>query len=271
MFKYIGLNIFLFLLFIQCNNKKETFTAVKEVNTERQDSIINEYHTNCALKYSYRIQMKEWQNCLDKGLAADSTIAYLWQKKAMPYFKAKKYEVGMEFLDKAVKYKPERWLSYRAFIKCIFSKQYKAAIIDFKKAYELNGYDYEMDHSYDFYIALCHLQLNDFEKAESIFREDIKKQVDKWGEAHYIDQFYYGITKYELGKWQEAIDEFDKTLAVYGNFSDVKFYKALCLRRLDKFSEYRELIIEAKKDAALHNTFNEDNSIYEPYPYKVRW
>lgn len=74
--------------------------------------------------------MSDWQNCLDNGLAKDSTIAYLWQQKAMPYFKARKYEIGMPFLDKAVKYKAERWQPYRGFMKCIFSKSYKDAIED---------------------------------------------------------------------------------------------------------------------------------------------
>jgi hypothetical protein len=36
----------------------------------------------------------------------------LWQQKSMPILKAKKYEVGMKYLDKAVKYNPERWQSY---------------------------------------------------------------------------------------------------------------------------------------------------------------
>jgi hypothetical protein len=36
--------------------------------------------------------------------------------KINAHFKAKKYEVGMKYLDKAVKYNPERWQSYRAFI-----------------------------------------------------------------------------------------------------------------------------------------------------------
>lgn len=55
--------------------------------------------------------MKEWQAYLDKGLAIDSTITYFWQQKAMPYFKARKYEIGMEYLDKAVKYDREQYLS----------------------------------------------------------------------------------------------------------------------------------------------------------------
>ncbi|MEO8534361.1 MAG: hypothetical protein ABI441_11440, partial [Flavobacterium sp.] len=68
----------------------------------KQDAIILEYVTNCAERYNYNYQMAEWQNCLDEGLKKDSTIAALWQQKAMPYFKARKYEVGMQYIDKAV-------------------------------------------------------------------------------------------------------------------------------------------------------------------------
>ena len=43
-----------------------------------------------------------YQYCLKKKKKKDSTIAYLWQQKAMPYFKARKYSIGKPFLDKAV-------------------------------------------------------------------------------------------------------------------------------------------------------------------------
>ena len=84
---------------------------------KKQEAIIEEFVTNCAQKYNYNYNMAEWQACLNEGLKKDSTVAYLWQQKAMPYFKAKKYEVGMQYIDKAVQYNPERWQSYRAFIK----------------------------------------------------------------------------------------------------------------------------------------------------------
>ena len=42
--------------------------------------------------------MSEWQNCLDEGLKKDSTVAYLWQQKAMPYFKLRKCEIGMPYV-----------------------------------------------------------------------------------------------------------------------------------------------------------------------------
>ncbi|WP_317044770.1 hypothetical protein [Olleya sp. Bg11-27] len=97
----------------------------------------------------------------------------------MPYFKAKKYEVGMTYLDKAVLYKPERWLSYRAFIKCIFAKTYKSAIVDFEECIKREGNTYVMDHTYRFYIALSYLQLNEFEKAENL----LKKRHNRTGKG----------------------------------------------------------------------------------------
>src|SRR5690606_33299861 len=106
-----------------------------------------------------------YQECLDAGIKKDSTIAYLWQQKAMPYFKVKKYEVGMQYIDKAVALDTKRYQSYRAFIKCIFAKTYKEAIIDFEQCIADWGDNFEMDHSYSFYIGLSYLQLNEFDKA----------------------------------------------------------------------------------------------------------
>ena len=129
----------------------------QELIKKNQNAIIEEFATNGAEKYNYNYQMAEWQNCLDEGLKKDSTVAYLWQQKSMPYFKAKKYEIGMKYIDKAVKYDPERWQSYRAFIKCIFAKTYKEAIIDFEDCKKKFGNNYVMDHTYNFYIGLSYL------------------------------------------------------------------------------------------------------------------
>ena len=255
---------------IYCQDTNNNFETPKE-KKERQEALIEKYVTNCAKTFSYRYQTPEWQDCLDRGLKKDSTVAYFWQQKAMPYFKARKYEIGMAYLDKAVLYDPERWLSYRAFIKCIFSKQYKEALTDFEKCVEMEGNSYEMDHTYNFHIALCHLQLNHFETAEQIFNKDIIEQEKEWGEAHFLDIFYYGLSIYEQGKWKDAIVQFDKALKQYPTFSDIKYYKAFALKRLGKMSEFKTLLHEAKQDAENGNTFNEANSVYEPYPYQIVW
>jgi tetratricopeptide (TPR) repeat protein len=244
-------------------------TASDEVK-QKQNAIIYEYHKNCALKHNYKYEASQWQACLDAGLAKDSTIAYLWQQKAMPLFKARKYEAGMVFLDKAVFYDEKEYLPYRAFIKCIFAKTYKDAIVDFEKCKQLFGNNYEMDHTYDFHIALSYLQLNNFVKAEEIFKKDTEDQINKFGSAHHLDLFYYGISLFEQQKYDEAISIFNKAIFEVPNFADVKFYKALCLQQLGEKVVSNTLFLEAKMDLKNGNTINEDQIFYEMYPYQIR-
>lgn len=248
------------------------FSFAQEGNNKEQEKIIEEYLTNCAEKYYYTIQMSEWQDCLDQGLKKDSTIAYLWQQKAMPYFKARKYEVGMPFLDKAVKHNAKRWQPYRGFMKCIFSKNYKDAIDDLENSKEKFGNGYVMDHTYDFYIGISYLQLCEYLKAESCLKGYVDEIfLTRQGLEHPTAYFYYGISLYEQKKWQEAIDIFDKAIKIYPNFSDAKYYKAICLSRLKKYEESKKMVEESKSDYKIGYKLNEDNTIYETYPYQKKW
>jgi len=267
--------LLLILTFTGCNQEIKTKSSKIEITLkftpEQQDSLIDIYLKHGAWQEDPYSQ--EWQKEIDKGLKVDSTVAYFWQQKAMPLFKQGKYEIGMPFIDKAVKYNPKRWQDYRAFIKCIFSKQYEAAIVDFKDYQEKYGYGFVMDHSYNFYIALSLLQLNEFEKAEIIFEKDYKKTLQENGKGwlHHLDLFYYGISKYEQKKYEEAIEVFDQALEIYPQFSDVQYYKAKILFRLGKPEEGELMYGNAKENAAEGYSINEDNAIYERYPYQVRW
>ncbi|OBQ50216.1 tetratricopeptide repeat protein [Tamlana sp. s12] len=266
------------VFFTNCNNDTHLEkNSIRKSDSElkiikkRQDSLIDVYLKNGAWKYSY--YSSEWQSEIDKGLAKDSTIAYMWQQKAMPLFKQGKYEIGMEYIDKAVKYDRQRWQDYRAFIKCIFAKTYREAIKDFEDYKKRFGYGYVMDHTYDFHIGLSYLQLNEFKKSEQIFKIDYEKQLSEHGEhwLHPVDLFYYGISKYEQKKYKEAIDLFDLALKIHTQFSDVQYYKALCLGKIGKIEEAKELMRIAENNGKLGFSFNEDNAIYERYPYQVRW
>ena len=264
---------YIFFLFIFSICFSQQSSEISETKKKCQDAIIEEFVTNCAKKHIYNYQMTEWQNCLDEGLKKDSTIAYLWQQKAMPYFKARKYEVGMQYVDKAVEYDRERWQSYRAFIKCIFAKTYQEAINDFEDCKKRFGNNYVMDHTYDFYIGLCYLQLNEYDKAEKLFANYVNEMFKKNGESwvHPTALFYHGISKYEQKKWEEAIIEFDKALKIYPNLSDAKYYKSVCLLHIGRQEEAVALKNEAIQDGKSGRTINEDNTIYETYPYQILW
>ena len=271
------IKIGLLILMVSCKQTDETSKLNIDENDlpktkEQQDSIIKEHLENGAWKMG--LYSREWQNEIDKGLAKDSTIAYLWQQKAMPLFKQGKYEVGMMYLDKAVKYdKNNEWQEYRAFMKCIFSKTYKEAIIDFEACKRKKGNSYVMDHSYNFYIALSKIQLNEFSEAENLLDDAINQELIKHGAEwiHYLDLFYLGISRYEQGKYEEAIDAFDRTIQKYPGFAEALYYKGSSLQKTGKKEEAKKIMDEAIKYGKQGNSIKEDNSIYERYPYQIRW
>ena len=241
-------------------------------NEEKKQSIdtvqLNRYYEKIN---SVRLFSIDRQKYLDSILFEIPTNAYLWQQKAMPLFKQKKYELGLQYLDSAIKYdKTDHYIEYGAFIKCIFVRSYKNSILDFESLKSKHKIGFVMDHSYDFYLGLCYLQLNQFEKAEEYFSKSISYSEEKWGFGHFVEYFYLGIANMELGKLNLAMKYFDKTLNLYPEFPDVKFYKALFLEKDKKYQEATEIINQAKVDFSKGYSINEGNSIYEEYPYQIK-
>jgi tetratricopeptide (TPR) repeat protein len=261
---------FLCLSAITCFGQRDESNATDPAVRVKQNAIIEKYLKQGAWKHSYFLP--QWGANIDAGLKEDSTIAYLWQQRAMPLFKQRKYDLGMEYLDKAVRYNAE-WLDYRAFIKCIFAKTYRSALVDFQEAVKRHGNNYVMDHSYHFYMALCYLQLNEYDKALTLLKGGIDKLDREKGAdwAHHLSLFYQGIAYYELQRYDEAIASFDRALLKYKDFSDVKYFKGKCFLLQGKEAAGLALMREAKADYKKGFTINEDNSFYEEYPYQVNW
>ncbi len=262
-----------FLLFLSCQNASTDISTVKPAEDAIQipDSILKEHLVNGAWKHP--LYSREWDEEINKGLAKDSTIAYLWQQKSMPMFKQGKYELGMPYVDKAVKYDRARWQPYRAYIKCIFAKTYQAAITDFGDCKKRFGNTVVMDHSYNFYIALCRLQLNQFALAEELLQKEVSDQAAKHGEewVHHLDLFYLGICQYEQKKYDKAYVSFERSLKQYPQLSHANYYKSLCLKKLGKEEDAAQLMAVAKKYAKEGYGFTDDGARYERYPYQVRW
>ncbi|MBP6624532.1 MAG: tetratricopeptide repeat protein [Chitinophagaceae bacterium] len=257
-------------LFVLLLLNNVTFGQVLSLTT-KQDTIIDKYLVNGAYKYHYTLQ--SWGDNINLALKQDSTIALLWQQKALPFWKTKKYDLAVLCYDKAVLLDRANYLGRRGYLKCIFQKDYKGAIADMEMAEKEFGYSYQNDHSYPFYISLCYLQLNEFEKAEQILQKDFEKTKHEHGEnwIHFLDLFYMGIIQYELRNYDKAITFFDKTLNNYNNFSDAKYYKGLCLLQKGDITNAEILMRGAKINFDQGYIINEDDSSYEMYPYKVNW
>ncbi|RYD56787.1 MAG: hypothetical protein EOP56_10360 [Sphingobacteriales bacterium] len=266
MFKKMSIAITVTIAFLSCSGQMSN--SSKPMSYE--DSVIDKYLVNGAWQHS--IFSPEWGAYIDSAIALTPRNAALWQQRAMPLFKQRKYELGMKYLDNAVLYDRKRYLPYRAFIKCIFAKTYRSAIEDFKQAKQINGNTVtEMDHTYDFYLGLCYLQLNEFDNAQCYLDSSISSRQKQLGEdwVHHLDLFYLGITLYEKKEYTKCLQVFQKVLNKYKQFSDAKYYSALANMRLGRVIEFARLMSEARGDLKKGYTINEDNSFYEVYPYQI--
>lgn len=235
-----------------------------------QDSARINYYWGMANRV--RLGSQQRQLYLDSALAIAPWNARMWQQKAMPLSKALKHELAAPYLDSAVKYNPKRYMDYRAFMKCIFRRHYADALKDFHAAKALNGSAYVMDHPYEFYMGLCHLQLNNYDSAKYMFQKCIADRQKKFGDdwVHYIHPFYLGIVYYETGEIDSAISCFDVAAKLNATFPDAKLYKAFCFSGRGAYKEALDLLYEAEELQNKGHSMNEDNARYVWYPYQMR-
>lgn len=269
--KFAVLCLIIMMIF-SCNQQKteiEHTSGPETYNVFERDSIVDNvmYSLN-----RYPLNSKKRRDSLDSVIAKYPSIAYFQQQRSMPLYKENKDELGKPFLEKAAKLDPQKYLDYKGFMECIFSQNYGAAISDFEKYLGMYGEGYVMDHTYYFYIGISYLQLNEFEKAKIYLDKSIAQIEAESGRdwVHHLDLMYLGIANMELKDFDNAIKAFDEALLKYPKFGDVKYYKALCLYSLRKAEDGKKLFQEAKEDILLGNTINEDNVIYERYPYQVQ-
>lgn len=252
------------LVFAQSNTKVPSRALTEE------DSAKVDYYWRKA--QHARLGSTIRQLYLDSALAIAPWKAFLWQQKSMPLTKAFKHELAAPYLDSAVKYNPERYLDYRAYVKCMFGRRYRDALPDFYAAKVLNGNSGVMDHSYDFYIGICHLQLNNYDSARLYFQHCIDDRATRLGAdwVHHLHLFYLGIVYYELEMLEKAIETFDHALRLNPTFPDVMMYKAYCKVQFSENEEALRLLYKADSLLKEGYSMNEDNTRHIMYPYQLR-
>lgn len=262
----------IFIVFMLCVSACNKQKIKHSTNTElSKDEITNTYLKKGAWNYHYLDH--EFTTWVDKGITQDSTIAYLWQQKALPLWKQHKYDLAIMYYNKAIQLDPEQWLSRLGYLKCIFAKQYHSALEDLNTYIKHYGSTHEQDHALEFYQAICYLQLENYNKALSLLQKEISAQEMQHGEdwVHYLDRFYLAIIYFELEQYANAILEFDKVLQTYPNFSDAQFYQAICYHKLGDSKSANIIAIQGQLNHEYGRSFSEDASIYVNYPYQVTW
>jgi len=236
-----------------------------------QDSLISRYIDNGAEKLPGLYNNPDWQLFCDSIIAVCPNIAGTYQLKAVPYIKNGEYEKAFALNDKAVELEPQRYTGYRGFLKCIFTKDYEGAIIDFRKAQQLMPNGGEMDHNYKFYEGLCNLELRNYSKSEENFKQDIFIQTggDTSKTLHFNTLLYIGILYYEMHRNAMAKEYLYKCLKIYEKLPEANYYLAMVYKNeRDPLLKTKYLQI-AREAIAKGYTMNEDNIYYANYPHQI--
>lgn len=234
-----------------------------------QDSLVARYIDRGAQRFSYNDP--RWTQYCDSLIAICPNVAVAYQQKAVPLIKDGKYEEAFVLENKAAALDPPRWLAYRGFLKCIFTKDYEGAILDFQGAARLNPGGREMDHTYPFFEGISHLELQSYALAEADFKRDMTLQRGSSGkgEIHFNSLFYVGILAFELKKYAQAKAYLQQCLQQYANHPEANYYLALTYRKLGDELLARQYLRTAGQALAKGYRLNEDNIYYANYPRQI--
>jgi tetratricopeptide (TPR) repeat protein len=234
-----------------------------------QDSLVARYIERGAHKFSYNDP--RWTKYCDSLIAICPNVALAYEQKAVPLIKDGKYAEAFALENQAVSLDPPRWLAYRGFLKCIFTKDYEGAILDFQGAARINPAGREMDHTYPFFEGVSNLELKKYTLAEANFKQDmaLQKGATGKGEIHFNSFFYAGVLAFELKKYAVAKEYLQQCLHQYANHPEANYYLALVYRRLGNEQLASQHLHTAGQALAKGYRLNEDNIYYANYPRQL--
>lgn len=259
----------LLLALSSCHGQTTPGTPADPCASRRyQDSLITRYLENGGQRFSYN--HPNWEKYCDSLLAVCPGVAEAYREKAIPYLKNGDYARAFALEDRAVALDPKRYTAYRAFLKCIFTKDYAGALVDFERAEQLTPGGFEMDHTYWFYRGLCHLELGQLDEAAQALQRDVARQQQAGvREPHFNTLFYQGVVAYEQRRYPEAQRFLQACLRSYTSFPDAHYYLALTLRQLGRGAASQEHLQQAREALRKGYGLNEDNVYYANYPHQI--
>src|SRR5450631_812411 len=240
-------------------------------NRKFRDSLVVRYVDNGAEKLPYIYNNPAWGWYLDSILMICPNIAAAYQLKAVPAIKNGDYIKAYSLDEKAAELDSQQFVSYLGFLKCIFTKDYSGAIIDFDRANKIIPGGAEMDHSFYFYLGICYLELGQYKEAQFNFNRDIyfQNKGDSSREMHFNSLLYMGITKSENNELDSAEIYLKKCLLIYKELPEANYYLALIYKKRKEEDLEKKYLATAQRSIIEGYSMYEDNLYYVNYPKQI--
>jgi len=256
----------LFLSIFVCS-----FAQAQDICNDKKivDSLVKHYLEDGAERTSYN--SAEWQMWCDSLIAICPNIAEAYRLKAIPYIKNGDWETAYKLEDKAMELDPKQLTAYHAFLKCIFTKDYRSAIDEFNQAEKISPHGFEMDHTYSFYKGISYLALKEYASAEKELLQDVRTQQDgnTARSVHFNTYHYLGILYLEMKQYKKAQGYFFKALKNFPLHPDANFYLAKTYTAAGEKLKSKQCLQNAAEGYKKGYRNSEDNEYYTNYPYQV--
>ncbi|QWT84999.1 tetratricopeptide repeat protein [Chryseobacterium sp. PCH239] len=170
--------------------------------------------------------LAESQEAFDKDIELCPDFSYAYMEKAVPYLKNGDFITWKILIDRAVALDPKMHLGYRGWTKFQFLRDYKGAIQDLEglKKYEPGdlGRSQNGDYNLDVVRALSYSALGQKEKAAGIIERLLATRGYVKG---MFDHYQLGVTYFELGRYDRALENFEKQSKEY-DFAENIYFKS---------------------------------------------
>lgn len=236
-------------------------------NVAVQDSLFNLYSKKAR---SFGFDHPGWDQSFDSLIAICPNIAEAYQEKGLPHLFKGNYDKVFEYNDKAVELDPKRWTGYRGYLHCIYAKNYEKAIQDFENATQLTPNGFIQDHTYWFFLALCHMELGNYEVAEGFLNKDIVQQKRGEGknDLHFNSLLYFGVVYYLMNEYDKAELWLRDCLQLYEQHPMANYYMGMTMK-ITGNSQAKVYFEKAKQYTREGYRLNEPNSQNITFPKQI--
>ena len=193
-----------------------------------------------------------------------------YMSRSVPYNKGGEHATGFAMLNRAVELAPIQNLGYRAFVKLYMMHDYEGALEDCLRLDSLTSYAKPgvWGEDMDMVIGLCYLQLNDFQKARSRFKNSIdivtRKSGKEWNPPRVF--LYLAITLMKEKAYAEASQVLDKLIRLNPNYSETYYYKAQCYSSRKDLKNAEATIEKCRQ---VFQKYGAEKNPYFEIPYQI--